>query len=283
MEGSVADQTQGLVLRHINARDHEPEPAGVDMWEGGTLFRIRRKESLLRPKRKGGGRRGVIQQFSNASRLRLMRMLSKLRSAEPPLFVTLTYPDWACPTPDEYKLHRKRLKERIRRRFPHSAGMWKLEFTRQGVPHIHLLVWLNEPSLTLEQQVFVFRRWMAEAWYEVVGTGEEAHRVAGTQVDRARSSKAVSHYIGKYVWKKGYQTESPEVWGRFWAVFGSEFLPWAEKYSVPIPDWAAVRMLRYARRFAKIRSRSYPSLSVFTVDPEEWMRLTAYTISTGPP
>ena len=43
--------------------------------------------------RKRGAMRSFIKGFSRQSRLRMMRMVSKLETAKKPLFFTLTYPD----------------------------------------------------------------------------------------------------------------------------------------------------------------------------------------------
>ena len=80
------------------------------------------------------------------------------------------------------------------------------------------------------------RTWIARNWYEVVGSGDERHRLAGTAVDwsegmRMRdANRAAAYFTGYSAGKqdhKSYQDEAPQDWandngsvGRWWGVMG---------------------------------------------------------------
>jgi len=171
----------------------------------------------------GGGPRGRIMGFSYKSRKRMLDFLNSVRDKHvgEALFVTLTYPD-VFPE-DAAKWHRDIdvFLKRMRRCHPRSAAVWRLEWVprRSGVnvgrlaPHFHLLLF-HVPYLDL--------RWLAQSWYETVGSGDERHLGAGTQAQRVRSRRGVVYYAAKYMSK---QAMSPEFWtGRVWGVFGRERL-----------------------------------------------------------
>lgn len=113
------------------------------------------------------------------------------------------------------------LGKRLRRFRGFQGLLWKMEMEprKSGallgalVPHFHLIVLFKQP-----QQVRVFRRWLALAWFEVVGSGDPKHRRAGTQAlvcYDGRSGKLFS-YLGKYMGKAwdGAGTHTGRAWGK---------------------------------------------------------------------
>ena len=136
----------GLSKAHIS-------PAGgghwnVRVWDGGGLVELQ-GPGLVGSKRGGGGTRGQVKQFSDASRLRLMRKLARIRSDALPVFITLTYPDAFIREPKRWKRDLDAFVKRVRRFFPGACGFWKLEMkARQSgrnvgqlAPHFHILLW----------------------------------------------------------------------------------------------------------------------------------------------
>jgi len=214
--------------------------------------------------------RGRIVEWSKRSRLRLRCELAKLRQDAVPHFVTLTWPTWQSPTADEMRCQFRSLEHRFRRRYPRGAFVWKLEFTKAGVPHLHLLVWTGHAGVSAEAENYGLRRWFDQQW------------TWRTNVQAARSSKRVRSYVGKYVWKGGYQTDAGGApWGRFWGVVQRRNLPWADSRSLAVTDDVAVRVLRLLRKRYGIRARNYPSLSVVTVNPSDWRRCAEYLASVA--
>lgn len=174
------------------------------------------------------------------------------------LFVTLTYPaeypgDWR-----QWKRQLDTFVKRLRRRLPRAGGTWKLEpQPRRGAPHFHLLVLAP----------FMAKEWLSRTWYEVVGTGDERHLTAGTQVAQAQSHRGVLSYAAKYVSKA---QALPSSWqggvGRWWGVFGRKNLEieWLSRRITQPAYYAYLRVLRdlVARRDReKVRGPPRPSPS----------------------
>jgi hypothetical protein len=96
--------------------------------------------------------RGEIEEFTAASRRRMLDYLAKVDDGAVPFMAGLTYPDefdryaWDG---EQVKRHIDTLSKRFARRFPDGCLMWKLEFQprKSGVnkgkiaPHIHAFVW----------------------------------------------------------------------------------------------------------------------------------------------
>jgi hypothetical protein len=135
------------------------------------------------------------------------------------LFITLTYPR---EYPGDWRLWKRQLdtmSKRLARKFPRFGAVWKLE-PQMGrgarglgfAPHFHLVV-VGLP--------YIAKSWLSESWYNVVGSRDPRHLVAGTQVQLARSHRGVVSYAAKYAAKK---QSLPHTWdggvGRWWGVFG---------------------------------------------------------------
>lgn len=162
--------------------------------------------------------RGTIKGFSGAARKRLIMMLASInRQAleRLPLFVTLTYPATWPGEPSVWKEHLDTWLKRLSRKFTRTATVWKLEFQSRGAPHFHLLVF--GPG-------WIDAQWLSRSWYEVVGSGDRRHLMAGTRVERIRSWKGVMFYGSKYLAKKT-QENVPAFPGRFWGVSNKAYLP----------------------------------------------------------
>jgi hypothetical protein len=169
----------------------------------------------------GGGLRGPITEFSKASRARLFKRCASLDwdSLGCGYFVTLTYPsEFPC---DGVTVKRdlRNLRDALSRRFPGFCGLWKFEFQRRGAPHIHLALFPGTSDLQL------FRTFLADSWYRIVGSGDPAHLLAGTQCDFLRSKNPATYFAG-YMTKSGvskeYQNQVPEGFmsvGRFWGTW----------------------------------------------------------------
>ena len=135
----------GLSTSHIRPR--KSDLWQVNAYRGGSLMQV--CAPGVRGNRNGGGKRGIISRFSEASRRRLMRELAKTKRDLLPVFVTLTYPDNFPGDPNVWKTHLKAFLKRLKREHPKVAGFWKLELkprqsgenVGQIAPHFHLLLW----------------------------------------------------------------------------------------------------------------------------------------------
>jgi hypothetical protein len=159
-----------------------------------------------------GGSRGIVRGFSPRSRSNLVRYLRGAVS-EYRNFVTLTLPGEFCNA--DGKRHWRTLVERIRRMQGKQPGWsicWFMEFQRRGAMHFH--------AFTTHR---IDKTWLANAWFEVVGSQQEAHRAVGTRVEALRGGRdAGARYAAKYAGKHE-QKDLPvgaEGFGRFWGIVG---------------------------------------------------------------
>ena len=203
------DRLIGLSSCHISPRYWaEVSPSGMHL---GARSRGTRQSKLPPPGR------GRISGFSWRSRARLLKLCSKISrpALSGALFLTLTYPstysaDWCT-----WKRHLDSISKRIRRRYPRSSAIWKLEFQKRGAPHFHLMVFGTS---------YMAHDWIATAWYEVVGSHDERHRAAGIEVRRVHKPSQALAYAAKYVAKVSGREIATEA-GRYWGVLGRESLP----------------------------------------------------------
>jgi hypothetical protein len=168
--------------------------------------------------------------------------------------VTLTYPgeeDWVPTDGRQAKAQLAAFRRRWERKWGPARGVWKLEFQRRGAVH-----WMIALLVGDQVDLGAVRRWTSRAWYEIVGSGLEKHRRAGTQVIEWQGD--LSAYFAKYAAAKGakeYQHEVPDWYrrvGRFWGLWRLE------------PEWqggtltprAFVALRRVLVRYRRSRKRS---------------------------
>jgi len=299
MEDSQPGNT-GLSTCHIRSQETQTPrlvPAGVSWYTTGGLAKVTR-EQVEKPcrgcgepfkvlKRKSsythyckgccqpgvrGWKRGTIHTFSRNSRRRLMRLLATVKKDVRPVLVTLTYPDSYedYENSASWKRDLRAFEHRFRRAFPGASFIWRLEIVerKSGVhvgkakPHFHLLVFgCAYQSL---------RKWVPQAWFEAVGTGDWQHLNAGTQVSQVRSRRGMFSYASKTVGNlpgelgKDAQTAGQDV-GRWWGVcVRKAFQLFQSAVSVlELTEQQAVNVLRAFRRLSKAGSRDYVGLTAF--------------------
>ena len=228
--------------REPEAKEREKKKEGIEFAKGGSVGRV--CFSGCKRVRVGGGIRGKITEFSRGSRRRMLAYVNSIDreqvSAERVWFVTLTLPGQEpSHNPEDWQRWLAALKKRIQRKWGRFPIVWKLEFQARGAAHWHLLAVIKPEMVS---QLREFRAWLATAWYEVVGSLQETHRKAGTQVDPVRTWGGVISYAGKYLGKEVPQIVNPETGevitpGRFWGVWHKDLVP---------IEWVAVAMAREA-------------------------------------
>lgn len=159
--------------------------------------------------------RGKVTVFSKKSRQRLAFTVNNT-TVEFRTMVTLTYPR-------EYPTNGKAVKKHLnafltwaRRRFSPLSYIWFLEFQKRGAPHIHLLLDYVLPQ-TSGLCVTVYRE-VGKRWFDIVGSGDAKHAVAGTRTERIRKPDGAARYALKYCYKmeqKWIPLDFRDV-GRFW-------------------------------------------------------------------
>lgn len=201
----------------------------AEVYRKDVVFKVR--ADVRRPPQRIS-KRGVIKGFSPASRKRLQLLVRNTADMWGG-FVTLTYPLEDAPRDGvTCKRHIHAFCAWLRRN--EVAYVWILEFQRNGSAHYHFLVrgwvprdvWTKDghrvkigtPGAKLET------RGLESAWYDIVGTGREKHRLAGTRVEAIKNPDQVGIYMSKYVSKlvdkDGFQTKAVpkgfERVGRYW-------------------------------------------------------------------
>lgn len=157
--------------------------------------------------------------------------------------LTLTYPaEWRawCPDAVTLKRHLRAFRERWRRKWGAPRGTWALEFQprenrppeQQYAPHFHLYVGLPDGAVVEEDNTD--RRpvweWARQAWWEIVGSGDAAHRYWGVHVrpcfyGRSGGGRENAKRVGDYFWRESgklAQKEVPEGFTgcKWWDVWG---------------------------------------------------------------
>ncbi len=212
-------------------------------------------------------KRGKVAGFSAKSRNRLMRTLAEVRRDCLPVFVTLTYPLEYPNMAETFKKDLDNFIKRLARKFPDVAGVWKLEPQKRGAPHFHLLIW---GAAHIELLAFI-----PLAWCEVVGSDDPNHLAwhkgeLGNKpcVQQIESQRGVFWYASKYMSKEVGTMFSD--WGRWWGVFHRNNLPLGEVVNMEVTEEKAIQFIRYMRRFARIRSRDYRTLTIIC-DADFWI------------
>jgi hypothetical protein len=113
----------------------------------------------------------------------------------------------------------------FRKRFERAWGafgmFWKIEPQKRGAPHFHLLV-----RFVGQIELKALRIWMSENWYEVVGSGDVKHLLAGTRVEQVNSWNGVMVYAAKYMGKECYaEAGGWNLPGRWWGVWNEDKWP----------------------------------------------------------
>lgn len=206
--------------------------------------------------------RGKVTGFSKKSRLRLLKRMGQVNKSELPLFVTLTYPAEFPNDKSVYKADLDKFIKRLVYRFPKVAGFWRLEFQKRGAPHYHLLIWGLPYSKAIQ-------KFISYLWYMTVKSGDEKHLQAGTQVQRVRSWRGVMSYASKYMAK---EMNFGQECGRVWGCFNAGHIPWSKVLEVEVSQEKVIKAMRLMRRYARIKARDFPSLTIFINNPDDWIR-----------
>ncbi len=203
----------------------------MSIFNGGSYV------SLTNPNdsKRGGGLRSNISDFSNQSRRRLLTITQKInrqKISSSHLFFTVTYPRSFPNSHIICKRHLDNLLKRLQRLFPNAFIIWRLEYqvdggTKRGAPHYHFMMFfpLNTRKVT---NIRSFRRWLARAWFDIVGSDDPKHLSAGTQADFIRNWRGVIFYCSKYLsktMKNGVPSVMVDLPGRFWGIAGRVNMP----------------------------------------------------------
>lgn len=224
------------------------------------------------------GIRGRITGFSKASAARLRETCHRVRRDQLPLFTTLTYPGDFPTDAETWKRHLDSFDRALDRVGRGKLGaIWKLEPQRRGAPHYHLLVWGVRNFKR-------FRQWVALTWYRIVGSGDERHLRAGTQVDQIRSHRGVMAYASKYFTKLvGSDCEGWDFPGRCWGILNRKAIPWGDVVVADVTAAFAHRLKRWLRRATGYTYVSHYGQKFWLESPESWFLRLDEQLSLSPP
>lgn len=176
----------------------------------------------------GSSMRGEITHLSEKSRARLSEFAHELTACGelPKFMLTLTYPgDWRSVASNgrSVKRHLNAMRKRLVRYFE-RLGMgfsllWFLEFQKRGAPHVHLILWGADLTLS-DEGVRVAQKQLPKLWAEVVAHADPVHRERHLRrgTGFARMRKPHFGYAAKYARKMQQKAVPPDFSdvGRFW-------------------------------------------------------------------
>lgn len=182
------------------------DPIGVSVVCGENFLSAKIDSPVGKAKVAPGGKRGIVKEFSSASRRRLAKLVNCI--GDSCSFLTLTYP-FCYPGAGEAKSDLRAFFKRILRRFPSSGIVWKLEYQKRQAPHFHIFLFgVPFPEVARLRQF----------WFSIGKKYVPSHQDPfyffkhGFKADCV-DSKGARIYLSKYV-DKGDDVQSHE--GRFW-------------------------------------------------------------------
>jgi hypothetical protein len=223
----------------------------VTLIRGASLAKVETRGGFEQVVRKGEQpKRGEITEFSQRSRQRLRCLIASVCRSELPYFLTLTYPnEWTWDV-ELWKRHLKIFSQRFQRRFPTAGFIWKLEFQERGAPHFHAFVW----GISESEGFRAIIEFVSEAWFEVVGSGDQKHFIAGTRVEKIRTVMGAMHYVSGYA-SKSDQTLPGRKVGRYWGVVARKNIPWGQPETIALNQAESKLTLRTVRRYIQSVNR----------------------------
>jgi hypothetical protein len=242
----------------------------VEFYAGAGLLKVSRGIVSDAP---AGGKKGKITGFSFASRRAMLRMVASIKiDSILPMFCTITYPD-IFPSASESKRQLRIFIKRLLRAFPDIGIIWKLEPQERGAPHYHFLIWGAAENLLFE--------FFVEHWHQIAGGEDPNHKLLllgalkGSKpcVEAVRSRRGVMRYASKYLAKafdvSGWNNEHH---GRYWAVVNRENIPFGVKCVYEISLQKANHIMRYQKRFSRIKKLLNSSSLTTFCDADQWTK-----------
>lgn len=214
-------------------------------------------------------KRRAIADFSRKSRLRLLKLVSRLEKTASGLFLTFTYRA-NMQDHSAAKQHLDLLLRKLKYDHPEGAYLWRMEYQKRGAIHFHVIAF-NVHKVEIEK--------LTQYWQEL--TGDDSF----PDVERIQNRRKTLYYVSKYVAKhesnisSGFinepYLEKPAFFGRFWGVVNRKNLPLAPRTLIYLTGDAKVfhDLRRYARRYFNRLSRRLQGFTLLVGDAEQWLEL----------
>lgn len=207
----------------------------------GHVLRLRVRHGVPDPPFPRSWSRNEITAYSKGSRRRHREALQRCdwaRHSSRWVSITLTLPGRDVEIEMDGRVvhgYREAFLRRCRRLYPRCQYTWKLEFQARGAAHFAVLLGLPSRAILQRPHDFgVLRSWVAQSWFEIVGSGSATHLRAGTQVDEVRDIRRLRTYmVGELVKgrkSKEYQHNVPVGYhhvGRWWGMSRELREPWS--------------------------------------------------------
>ncbi len=192
---------------------------------------------------KGEVKRAPVSKFSKNSRNNLMKIVNNL-SPKPELYISLSYADKRPDDPKVWKKQLDTLTRTLRRRYPASWFIWRLEPTKHGHPHYHLLGSLNiAPE---EFNLKAFTDWLRNIWERISGVKhDDPSKAVDVQEIEAGTYQRLNTYFCVAEDSRDYFNQDP-LWakaGRRWGIINKKNLPLVKttQYSIDSVLYAKIK------------------------------------------
>ena len=187
----------GLLLSHIRKVSVYPDMVTCGLSGGGNQT--------------GGGKRGVVENFSKQSRHRLFCLLHSVEFKKV-TFTTLTYPGIFPTNPRVWKKHLKEYKRLFELAYGKIRAIWRLEFQARGAPHWHIM-YLDCPFIAIKEWCMVWAKAIKATDPETWKNGVDVKLIS-----KRREKKLIVSYVAKYLAKfdGGTQDDPKFRPGRYW-------------------------------------------------------------------
>lgn len=197
-----------------------------------------------------------IQKFSKNSRTRLLKFFSEINVSHYHriYFTTLTYHE-------DFPLDHKTLKvtldnffKSIKRHFPESTWMWRLEFQQRGAPHFHLLFFVEKNSQLCNSNTF--SKMIKEAWFNHKSCRCEHCRRYAVDVVELDTFKKGMNYVSKYSAKEDPRSK-PRSSGRLWGYSNNIVRKKIHSRSISLADFVLLKKYLWEHYYEDKFKRTY--------------------------
>lgn len=222
-------------------------------------------------------KRGVIKGLSNSSIKRLTLLLARVdffSLSTPPLFCTLTFPPSRAMFALDSKAVIDRFFKSIRRSWPSSSAIWRLESHKSGLPHYHLIFFGIPPSGNSFDPAayFIERDRISAIWSQSL----DYPYSTVFQLEPIRTPLAAQLYLTAGHSVKKSQSYRCAV-GRHWGVFNRPMLPLSKIFNA-IPTPFFLRVLRKMWKKREQRRVIFWKKKGRRVKERDWRRAGSYKI-----
>ena len=141
-----------------------------------------------------GGNKKAIKEFSPRSRVRLLKLVSRLDISKEkyPIFITLTFAQ-KYPSAQQAKEYMRLFVRKLNRRSSREvSAIWRLEFQERGAPHFHLIVFGMD---------YIKKELVSELWGDTISKEywDDGERPPFTRIEGVQQHRKLIYYVSKYV------------------------------------------------------------------------------------